>query len=482
MALLDIFKNKRLNITEDISNSSINLVNNTQGGKYTYNMMQSQGISGLNRLGNFVYDDFLPNLQGREGMKIYKEMSMNDPTIGAFLYAIQSIVRNVDWKIEAAGITDGDKIAAEFVESCLSDMNMSLDEIISDILSFIVFGWSVVEINYKYRKGPNVSNRYQKSKYNDNRIGWQDWSIRNQETMWCWNFDDENHTVSLIQLAPPDFKTRIVPLSKCMHFRTKSNKNNPEGLSLLRNAYRPWYFKKNLEEIEGIGCEKDLTGVPVMYIPPEILAAANSIADDEESIRARQTLESYKKIITGLKRNSETGVILPSSYNANGQPDYKLELLTMGTSRKQFDTDQIIKRYDRAISMTVLADWLHLGTNSQGSFALSNDKTTMFKNSLNSILKIIEEEINRKAIPDLIRLNQFTDLTDYPKIKHGKINEYGLNEIANFISQLSNNHVVDFSGDTRLEDYLRDKANLPVRPDYENTPDMEVDNGNKELI
>lgn len=38
------------------------------------------------------------------------------------------------------------------------------------------------------------------------------------------------------------------------HVREK----DPEGKSILRNAYRSWYFKKRIQEIEGIGIEATL--------------------------------------------------------------------------------------------------------------------------------------------------------------------------------------------------------------------------------
>ncbi|WP_155274431.1 hypothetical protein [Piscirickettsia salmonis] len=44
-------------------------------------------------------------------------------------------------------------------------------------------------------------------------------------------------------------------------FRTTSRKGNPEGRSILRNAYQPWYYKKNLESIESIGIERNLVGL-----------------------------------------------------------------------------------------------------------------------------------------------------------------------------------------------------------------------------
>jgi hypothetical protein len=52
-----------------------------------------------------------------------------------------------------------------------------------------------------------------------------------------------------------------------MLFRTKSRKGSPEGKSILRNAYRSWYFKRRIQEIEGIGIERDLAGFPTLTAP-----------------------------------------------------------------------------------------------------------------------------------------------------------------------------------------------------------------------
>ena len=38
--------------------------------------------------------------------------------------------------------------------------------------------------------------------------------------------------------------------------------DNPEGRSILRNAYFSWYFEKKIAEIEGIGIARDLAGLP----------------------------------------------------------------------------------------------------------------------------------------------------------------------------------------------------------------------------
>lgn len=472
-------KKKNNNITQQQYINPSNSINvpNVKNDKVTYKITEQQGVTGLNRFGNFVSEEFLPELHGSRGAAKYREMMDNDATIGATMHSVKSLVRNVDWRIEAAGTTDQDKEAAQFVESCMHDMDMSWSDILSDILSFIGYGYCFMETSYKIRRGPdksNMLNMYKGSKYNDGRIGWSNWGIRSQNTLWGWNFNDDNSLNGMIQLAPPHFKTTLIPMDKSLLFRTESNKNNPEGRSLLRSAYRSWSIKKNLEDIEAIGMEKDLTGMPIMWIPPEILAAGNNPDATPEEVAA---LQSYKQTVTNLKRNEQSGLLMPLVYDDQGRKLYDVTTLEGGSTRKQFDTDQVIKRYDRNIAMTLLADFLLLGTNSQGSFALSDNKTSLFKTSLNTILKIICDEINRVAIPRLMRLNNFDKLTDYPRLIHGKVDEANLTELANYLGRLAQSGVIDSIGDTNLEEFTRDKAGLPPRPDNQTTPDIGLDNG-----
>ena len=436
--------------------------NTIVSGDFKYNLLDSQGIQGFTRFGGFVYDDFLRELQGRKGAATYREMRDNDPIIGSILTSIESLIRSVEWHVEAQGNTEADKICAEFVNSCFSDMDITWNNTLSDILTFIPYGYSVLELNYKIRRGDSKDKKYN-SKYNDGLIGWRNWGIRAQETLWSWNFDRDNTVLGFTQIAPPDFTFRYIPMEKCIHFKASNNRGNPEGRSMLRNAYRPWYFKKNLEEIEGIGMEKDLTGLPILRLPYEIMQAASDPNAPEE---ARMAYNNWITIAKGIKRNSQAAIILPSAYDENGNKLYDIDTISTGSTRKQFDTDLIIKRYARDIAMTLMADFIMLGNNSQGSYALSDSKVSMFRQSLTFLLKVISETINEQAIVKIVKLNNFKGITDYPKIAHSNIDEKSLQETANFIQQLVNSDVLDVSGDKNLEDAMREKADLPPRSTF----------------
>lgn len=98
------------------------------------------GRIGQRRYGGTIYEEFLHELRGTRGIEVYREMSENDDVVGAILFAIEMLVRQCDWNVEPGGDTAKDKEAAEFVESCMHDMQDTWTDTISEILSFLTYG------------------------------------------------------------------------------------------------------------------------------------------------------------------------------------------------------------------------------------------------------------------------------------------------------------------------------------------------------
>lgn len=405
------------------------------------------GRIGQRRYGGTFYEEFLHELRGRGGIEVYREMSENDDVVGAILFAIEMLVRQTDWNIEPCGDTAKDREAAEFVESCMYDMSETWIDTISEILSFLTFGWSFHEIVYKRRMGNSKDPRL-KSKYSDGLIGWQKLPIRAQETLYEWEYDENDNLIAMTQQPPPTFNLYTIPMSKGLLFRTKSRKNNPEGRSILRNAYRSWYFKRRIQEIEGIGIERDLAGLPVIYAPEGL-----DIWDENISVNV-QTRSRLEAMVRRIRRDEMEGVALPHGY--------KLELLSSGGSR-QFDTNAIINRYDTRIAMTVLADFIFLGHSETGSWALSSDKTELFAVAIGAFLDIICETFNSQAIPQLIDMNgeHFAGITDYPQMTHGDIEDADITKVSAFIKDMTGIGLL--VPDDGLEDYIRQVGHLPER-------------------
>jgi hypothetical protein len=413
------------------------------------------GSSGLHHNAGEVRNDFLRQLQGKQAYANYREMADNDPVVGAMLHAIEMLIRSADWSVEPADPTDDRAVAeAEFISECLTDMSTSWVDTLASVMSFLVYGYAYHEIVYKYRRGFTKDART-RSRYNDGRVGWRKLPARSQDTIDRWELDEHGGIRGAYQLDPNSPRSGLVfiPIEKALLFRTTSKLNNPQGRSVLRNAFVPWYYKKRIQEIEAIGIERDLAGMPVALVPPQLLSNA---ATSEE----RAALDAIKQIVRNIKRDEQEGIVFPLAYDPEtGNPAYDLKLLSTG-GRRQFDTDAIVARYDQRISMTVLADFLLLGHERVGSQALSVSKVDLFVRSLDAYLSEISEVFNQHAIPRLLRLNGVNEELA-PSLTFQTPRNVDLGQVGSFITSLAQAGAPLFP-DEDLEGYLRGLAGLPV--------------------
>lgn len=410
-------------------------------------MMVEIGNTGINRWGGNIYEEFLTTLRWPYAGKIYKEMSSNDPVVGAILLVAHELIREVTWDVEPASTSKADMEAADFLKSCMDDMSAPWDNIIDEIISYFDYGWAYHEIVYKKRLGAQ-KDPSKNSKYNDGRIGWRKIPGRSQGSWGGWSFDesDDGSINGMYQQTNAMGKV-LIPIQKSLLFRTTTNRGNPEGKSFLRNSYRPWYFKKHIEEIEGIGIERDLAGLPVVTVPEGV-----NIFNPQDEI-GQQVKEAAERMVKNIRRDRDEGVVLPFGWD--------LKLLSASLGGRQFDTNAIINRYDQRIAITMLSDIVMLGADKVGSFALANVKKSLLATSLDAQVHDIASIFNRYAIPRLFSFNTFVGLTDYPKVKASPVDCPSLDEVGNYIQKLSGAKMPLFPN-IDLENYLRSIANFPL--------------------
>jgi len=420
------------------------------------------GSTGLKRSGGFLTEEFLAQLSGPKAQRVYREMADNDAALGGAILAMETLAKQVAWSIDPADDSPAAHEVAEFVESCRQDMEHTWADFISEAMSMIVFGWAFFEEVYKLRIGPKEPSARFRSKHRDGRWGWRKLAIRAQESLYEWIFDNETGDAThMVQMPAPDYRIRKIPLSKGLHLRIRSRKGSPEGRSLLRNAYRSWYFLKRIQEIEAIGTERDLAGLPDMQVPVEVMQAAPG----SEMGRLRAY---YETMVSRIRRGEYEGIVRPSEQDRSGNPTgYKFGLVSSG-GRRPVDVDAIIRRYESRILISLLAEFLVLGMDKVGSFALSSDKTDLFAQSVAALLAVIVEGFNRTCIPKLCELNGIPEEL-HPKLKHGDLEQRSLAELATYIATLSGaGHLAPSDA---LDDYLRDYADLPARKKDEERAD-----------
>lgn len=425
----------------------------------------SLGSSGLKAFGGVIDEEFLRNLRGRNAIKTYNEMISNSPAIAAALHAIKMLIGQVNWRVEPADDTDAAKAEAEDTESALEDMSHTFDDMISEALSMIWAGFAPMEIVYKIRRGPDQEEGSMRSKFSDGKFGWRKIEIRAQDTLHRWIFDEEGGLDGMIQnnIYGSDLRSRgpvFIPIEKMLLFRVNVFKNNPEGKSMLRPAVIPYWYTKRLQEFEAIGVERNLAGMPVMEVPPEILLP--NASTEHKALRALM-----EQFITQVRTDERFGGLVPSETKQDGTPSgWKFKLMQSG-GRKLTDPDVIIRRYRNEMLMLFMAQFLTMGTESVGSFSLSSNMTNLFGTSLGSIMDSIADVINRFMIPRRQRLNGVPAVLD-PTIEHGDIEGPELDKVAAYIASLATSGVI--GPNPALERKLLEIGDLPQPPEEEIAP------------
>lgn len=388
------------------------------------------GKSGIKYNYGYIHEEFLTQLQGSRGIKVYREMADNDSIIGSCIHAIKQILRESRWTVRAGD--DGDEACkkdAAFLENNISRMTHTWSDFISNTLSMLPYGWSYFEQVFQRRK--------------DGSVVWKKLAHRKQSSMERWEIDDVGEVLGLWQRPAPDYRLFYLPMTKSLLFRTESAGNNPEGRSILRNAYRPWFFKKAIEEIEGIGVERDLAGLPILT-PPE------NFKMDGDDVETKTALAWAKKLVMSIRRDEQDGILKPSGW--------EFELLG-SPGQRQFDTTAIINRYNKEIAVTVLAQFIMLGMERTGSYALAKEQTDMFYLSLESWADAIGSTFNRHAIPTLFGLNGVSEeMRPLPYIVHTNIHKYNLKDLASYVSSLAKVDCLIIDDD--LKQYLKRFARL----------------------
>lgn len=426
------------------------------------------GESGIGSYGGRLNEEFVAELKGDRGRRVLREMAWNDPIIAAGLFVIRMLIRQAPISVEPGGTSPQDQLAFDLVDTSRDDMSLTWADTLSDICSMFVFGWAFLEVVYKHREGPWEVDGARRSQYADGLIGWRKWALRSQLSLDRWEIDAAGGVQAMVQRATLSDATRrreqpkapgatgmglVIPIGKALLFKTDNAGGSPEGHSILRGAYRPYYFAKRIEMLEGIGIERDMAGMPEIKIPAKYLMSNASVED-------KAIGEAYRKMGENIRNDRMSCVVLPSDRDAHGNALYEFNLKG-ANGRRQFDTNVVLGRYAAQKAMVMLTDFILLGHEKAGSWALSTNKTELFGVALGAWRDSILAVINRHGIPALLAINGIR-VEKPPRFVGGEIVAPSLGEMAKLIGELSGAGMPIFPDD-EVENAVRRRLGWPAK-------------------
>lgn len=399
-------------------------------------LFAERGRPGTKSFSGYIFDEFLSSLSSWPlRAKTYREMLTNDPILWAMFHTVEILCKQANFDVTPASDSPEDQKIAAFVKECLmDDLNQPFKETLAEWLTFIPWGWAWSEVIFKKRNG-RQDDPVQSSQFSDGKVGFAKFAPRGQDTLLHWDFDPNGNVIGITQLSPPDYRITPIPLygpgglSKSLHFHTSSNNGSPEGNAVLRHVFRAWFLKQRLENLEGIGIERDAAGMPVIRIPAVYMMPG---ATDEQ----KAVFELFKKMASNIKVDEQVGIVIPSDLFPDGKTaQFEVSLLSTAGS-KQLDIGAAINRWNRIMLMVLLADFIVMGHERVGSFALADSKTELFADACGGFLDHICDQVNRHAIPTLLQLNGETPEKN-PKLTHGDIESVDPLELTQSMLNLS---------------------------------------------
>lgn len=385
-------------------------------------------------------------LQGMQGIDTWNNMRRGDHTGAAIVAGLTLPIRRSSWTVTPSSEKDADKQAAEFLEQCMDDMSHSWDAMIIDALTFFPFGWSYLEQVMKRRQGQTPPGKdAAKSKYTDGRVGWRKIVLRPQTSLLQWLIDD-NGGIQGISQNVPNRTPADIPIQRSLLFRTTTEGNYPEGVSIFRPAWRPWRQRQRLEMVEGMAYTRNLAGIL------KVSLGAGATTEAEES----QESDEYKakKLIRDAYNDRMVGVI-------------ETDALKVGVLEGPKGTDfeplgKCITRKDHEMARATLAHFIILALQERGSYALAKDESDLFLMAVTAYLEAMSDVIQRFAVERLFRLNVFPGIAELPQVDATAVYKPDLKEVSEAINNLVGAQLLTV--DDTLEAYIRELAGFPELP------------------
>jgi len=372
--------------------------------------------------------DYNPDLTGTQRVLLYDEMRKGDATVRAALLAVKLPILSANWYIKPyaadnkADPTPQDKEIADFIEQQLfSTMIITWNDWLRQCMLYLDYGSMMFEKVFQMLP--------------DGKIGWKKFAPRLTQTIYRWRMPD-NATEGITQILPTG-GIRGIPKWKLLPFVNEQEGEDYEGISIMRGAYQPWYFKQSMYRIDAIATERQGLGIPYVKVPPGA----------SEQDRAK-----VDELLRNLRANEQANIQVPVGWEIGFMDMHG------GTSQIK-DASKMILHYDRQISKSVLAQFIELGGQSTGSFALSANQSELFLLSLQSHAKKIRETLNNDAIKELVDLNFQVQPDKYPTLEFSRIGTVDFEKLSMALFRLAQGGLITASPE--LEKYLAEAMSLP---------------------
>jgi hypothetical protein len=386
-------------------------------------------------------------LRDKQGLRTYYDMKRADGTVRGALRLFKTPIMAARWFVESASDSAIDKNIADFVQKNLfQELSVPWSRIVEDALLMCDFGFFPFELVFETK---------------DNKLKLRKIAPRHPMDVSDWSWDD-NGGINGVWMEPgttgngfqgspentPVWERIFIPIEKMVIFVFEQEAGDLRGISILRSAYKHYYYKDTLYKIDAIQKERHGIGVPIIKLPPGFSSADRSLAED---------------LGRNLRTNERAHIVIPANW----------EIMFAKLEGQPVDCMVSIEHHDMKIKSNILAPFMDESNPGSGTGGFD-----VFYKSTRYVANTICDTFNHFVIPKLVDFNFARG--GYPKLRVRRIGEW---EDIRTMSFAFRNFVGAgaITPDDQLEHFLRSELDLPA-PDHEtqrllNTPQLGAKQG-----
>ena len=428
--------------------------------KRTVAPTETAGSSGTVVLAGFIQStEKNPKLTSSNRYQTFSDILVNVDIIGASVRYFLNLAGKAGWKVEPADESAAAKDVADFVEDVMHDMRTPWHRVIRRALGFRYWGFSIQEWTAKKR--------------DDGRIGMLDIEPRPQHTIELWDVDEFGHVEGVGQRAPDSNELLYLPRTKIVYVVDDSLSDSPEGLGIFRHMVETAHRLQRYENLEGVGFETDLRGIPkarAPYAQLDALQKRGTITSAEKTM----LLKPMTDFVTAHIKSTEIGLMIDSAvYRDEGEqrapvgpPLWDVELMTGGSTSAEA-VAKAIDRLQHELARLSGTEGLMIGGGTTGSLALSRDKSGQLALVVDSALAEVKEVYESDFVKPLMLLNGIAEAL-WPTLKPDQIQYHDIEQLSQLLVDLAAAGAVLAPDDPAIN-AIRTLAGLPDAPEVDLT-------------
>jgi hypothetical protein len=397
--------------------------------------LRELGYTSMSPWTAWTRDEMIPELRDKLGIRKWYDMKRNDGAIRGSLRLLKTPIQAAHWFLEPASDSTRDTNIAKFVEKCLfDDMNVDWSQVLDDVLLMFEYGYMVFEKVYKFENDFDPSSK----------VIFQKLAPRHPLDIREWIFDDQGGPAGIIMepfvpygnqfgIGSPRGSLGIeanlgqfIPVRKLVIFSLEPEAGDLRGISVLRSAYKHWYYKDTLYKIDAIQKERHGIGVPVIKLPPGFSTDDKNLAD---------------QLGRNLRTNDRAHIVIPANW----------EILFAKLEGQPVSCIESIDHHNSQIKTNILAPFMDEASPGETSMDMFFKSTRYLANGIANIF-------NKHVIRQLVDLN--FKRGEYPKLRARRIGEWNdLRTLSFAIRNFVGAGLV--TPDDTLEASLREESDLP---------------------